>query len=167
MIPSRPFSGWKISYLRRPLVAMLLLVIVGSVGICHVFGDVSAEQEDIVQMSPGTHAHALGELASIVKLDHPKSSLMPNVTGEISLNLTLAEDVSSIAIYVPPEFSFLDPSTTSVWTRITNNYGDISIGRLSATDDIGRSWWKVSVVNLTIPMGSYAIRIWNIVHTSE
>jgi hypothetical protein len=83
-----------------------------------------------VQMSPGAYAHTLGTPASIVELDYPKGAIVQNSTGDISLKFTLGSEVSSIAIYLPPEFTFLRSDTTSVWTSITNDYSRISMDKL-------------------------------------
>jgi len=156
------FSGWKKSCLKRSSLTVLLLITIGSIAIGHSFERVSAAPEDSVQMSPGTYAHTLGTPADIVKLDYPKSSIMQNLTGDLSLNLTLSGDRSSIAIYIPPEFSFLQPDTTSIWTDITNDYRHISIIKLSARNPVGPLWWRVTIANLTIPRGTHAVRMFNI-----
>jgi len=156
------FSGWKKSCLKRSSLTVLLLITIGSIAIGHFFERVSATPEDPVQMSPGTYAYTLGTPADIVKLDYPKSSIMQNTTGDFSLNLTLSGDRSSMAIYVPPEFSFLQPDTTSIWTSITNDYKHISIIKLSSRDPIGPLWWRVTIANLTIPRGSHAVRMFDI-----
>jgi hypothetical protein len=114
-----------------------------------------------VQMSPGTYAHTLGTPASIVKLDYPKGAIVQNSTGDISLSITLCSEVSSIAIYIPPEFTFLQSDTTSVWTSITNDYSRISMDRLGSNDPIGPSWWSVRITNYTVP-GNYVVRLFTV-----
>jgi len=114
-----------------------------------------------VQMSPGAYAHTLGTPASIVKLDYPKGAIVQNSTGDISLNIILCSEVSSIAIYLPPEFTFLQSDTTSVWTSITNDYNLISMDRLGSNDPIGPSWWSVRITSYTAP-GSYTVRLFNV-----
>jgi len=156
------FRGMKKNRLKRSMPTVLLLIIIGSAAIGRFFEHVSAAPEDSVKMSPGTYAHTLGTPAEIVKLDYPKSSIIQNSTGDISLNLTLNGDRSSIAIYIPPEFSFLQPDTTSIWTDITNDYGHISIIKLSSRDRVGPLWWRVTIANLTIPKGSHVVRTFNI-----
>jgi ABC-type Fe3+/spermidine/putrescine transport system ATPase subunit len=74
----------------------------------------------------------------------------------------LSADRSSMAIYIPPEFSFLEPDTTSIWTSITNDYNRISIMKLSSRDPVAPLWWRVTIANLTIPKGSHAVRMFNI-----
>jgi len=154
--------GRKKSCLKRSSLTVLLLIIIGSMAIGHSFERVSAAPEDSVQMSPGTYAHTLGTPADIVKLDYPKSSIMQNTTGDFSLNLTLSGERSSMAICIPPEFSFLQPDTTSIWTDITNDYRHISIIKLSLRDPVGPLWWRVTIANLTIPRGSHTVRMFNI-----
>jgi len=156
------FRGWKKRCLKRSSLTVLLLIIIGSMAVGYSFERVSAAPEDSVQMYPGTYAHTLGTPADIVKLDYPKSSIMQNTTGDFSLNLTLSGDRSSMAIYIPPEFSFLQPDTTSIWTSITNDYKHISIIKLSSRDPIGPFWWRVTIANLTIPRGSHAVRMFDI-----
>jgi len=114
-----------------------------------------------VQMSPGAYAHTLGTPASIVELDYPKGAIVQNSTGDISLKFRLCSEVSSIAIYLPPEFTFLQSDTTSVWTSITNDYSRISINKLGSNDPIGPSWWSVRITNYTAP-GNYAVRLFNV-----
>jgi hypothetical protein len=114
-----------------------------------------------VQMSPGAYAHALGTPASIVKLDYPKGAVIQNSTGDISLTIILCSEVSSIAIYIPPEFTFLRSDTTSVWSSITNDYSRISIGKLGSSDPIGPSWWSVRITSYIAP-GNYAVKLFNV-----
>jgi len=54
-----------------------------------------------------------------------------------------------IDIYIPPDFSGLALSQT--WTSFTNNYNPhlIQVSKQSASDQIGPSWWKVTV-SLTV-----------------
>jgi len=114
-----------------------------------------------VQMSPGAYAHTLGTPASIVELDYPKGAIVQNSTGDVSLKFRLGSEVSSIAIYIPPEFTFLRSDTTSVWTSITNDYSRISISKLGSNDPIGPSWWSVRIANYTAP-GNYAVKLFNV-----
>ncbi|MGA8857538.1 MAG: carboxypeptidase-like regulatory domain-containing protein, partial [Candidatus Bathyarchaeia archaeon] len=53
-------------------------------------------------------------------------------------------------IYVPPEFAGL--TLSNLWTSFTNNYDShfISVSRLSASDQIGPNWWKITVSNITV-----------------
>jgi hypothetical protein len=113
------------------------------------------------QMSPGAYAHTLGTPANIVELDYPKGAILQNSTGDISLKFTLCSEVSSIAIYIPPEFTFLRSDTTSVWTSITNDYSRISMDRLGSNDPIGPSWWRVRITIYTAP-GNYAVKLFNV-----
>jgi hypothetical protein len=151
------------SYPKRSL-AVLLLLIIGSVAASHLIENVSAASGDVVQMSPGKYAHYLGnstDSEAIVKLDYPKGAIVRNSTGDISLNITLNHNASSIAIYIPPEFTFLQSDTTSVWTSITNDYRRISIGKLGSNDPISPSWWSVRIANRTDP-GNYAVKLFNV-----
>ena len=148
--------------LKQSSLMVLLLITLALTGIGDLLDHVSAQPDDSVEMSPGTYAHTLGTPANIVKLDYPKSSIMQNTTGDISLNLTLTGDRSSIAIYIPPEFSFLQPDTTSIWTSITNDYKHVSIVKLKQTDPIGPLWWNVAIANLTIPADSYVVKLFDI-----
>jgi len=150
------------SCLKRSSLTVLLLIMVGLIATGHLFERVSAATSDMVQMFPGTYAHTLGTPADVVKLDYPKSSIMQNTTGDILLNLTLSGNCSSIEIYIPPEFNFLQPDTTSIWTSITNDYGHISIMKLSSRDTIGPSWWKARITSSTIPSGSHSVRMFNL-----
>jgi len=150
------------SCLKRSSLMVLPIIMVGLIATGHFFELVSATTNDSVQMCPGTYAHTLGTPADIVKLDYPKSSIMQNTTGDIFLNLTLSGNRSSITIYIPPEFSFLQPDTTSIWTDITNDYGHISITKLSSRDTISPLWWKVRITSSTIPSGSHSVRMFNI-----
>jgi hypothetical protein len=148
------------SYPKRP-VAVLLLFILGSVTALHTIEYVSAASGDVVEMSPGKYAHYLGDSTDIVKLDYPKGAIVQNSTGDISLNITLTHKASSVTIYTPPEFTFLQSDTTSVWTSITNDYSRISVGKLGSNDPIGPFWWSVRIVNSTAP-GNYAVKLFNI-----
>ena len=114
-----------------------------------------------VQMSPGAYAHTLGTPASIVELDYPKGAIVQNSTGDISLKFRLCSEVSSIAIYLPPEFTFLQSDTTSVWTSITNDYNLISMNKLGSNDPIGPSWWSVRITSYIAP-GNYTVRLFNV-----
>jgi len=51
----------------------------------------------------------------------------------------------SLDIYIPPDFSGL--TTSNLWTSFTNDYDShiIQLSRLSSSDEIGPSWWRVSV----------------------
>ncbi|MFI5449831.1 MAG: hypothetical protein ACHQ03_08745 [Candidatus Bathyarchaeia archaeon] len=51
----------------------------------------------------------------------------------------------TVDIYIPPDFSGLTISKT--WTSFTNNYDPhiIQLSKQSASDQIGPSWWRVSV----------------------
>jgi hypothetical protein len=142
-------------------LAVLLLFVVGSVTAFHLLENVSAASGDMVHMSPGTYAHTLGASANVVKLDYPKGAIIRNSTGDISLNITLTNATFSVAIYVPPEFTFLQSDTTSVWTSITNDYGRISIGKSGSMDDAGPSWWRVRIVNSTAA-GNYTVKLFNV-----
>jgi len=148
------------SYPKRSL-AVLLLFILGSVTALHTIEYVSAASGDVVQMAPGKYAHYLGNSTDIVKLDYPKGAIVTNSTGDISLNITLNHTASSIAIYIPPEFTFLQSDTTSVWTSITNDYSRISMDKLGSNDPIGPSWWSVRIANYTAP-GNYAVKLFNV-----
>jgi len=150
------------SFFKRLSLVALLLIIIGSMAIWQLFECVSATPEDSVQMFPGTYSHTLGTPAEIVKLDYPKSSIIQNTTGDIFLNITLTGVRSSIAIYIPPEFSFLQPDTMSIWTDITNDYKRVSLIKLGSSDPIAPDWWRVRIVNSTIPSGSHAVRMFNI-----
>jgi len=148
------------SYPKRSL-AVLLLLIIGSAATSHLIEDVSAQPTEIVQMSPGTYAHTLGASPAVVKLDYPKGAIIQNTTGDISLNINIENSTTSVAIYIPPEFTFLQSDTTSVWTSITNDYRRVSITRLGSMDSIGPSWWSVRIVNSTAP-GNYTVKIFSI-----
>jgi len=148
------------SYPKRSL-AVLLLLIIGSVVASHLIEGVSAQPDDIVQMSPGTYAYTLGASADMVKLDYPKGAIIQNTTGDISLNINIENSATSIAIYLPPEFTFLRSDTTSVWTSITNDYNLISMDRLGSNDPIGPSWWSVRITSYTA-LGNYAVKLFNV-----
>jgi hypothetical protein len=147
---------------RRSSLAVLLLIFVGSIAVSQPFEYVSAHPDGIVEMSPGAYVGSLGAPADTVKLEYPKSSIIVNATGDFSLTIALDGDSSSVAIFIPSEFDFLEPDTTSIWTSMTNDYSQVSIRKLSSTDPIGPLWWKVTVANLTIPSGKYVVRMFNI-----
>jgi len=138
------------------------LIIAGSIAFSQSFEYVSADAEDVVEMSPGVYAGTLGAPVDVVKMEYPKSAIIENVTGDFSLRLTLDGNSSRVEILVPSEFDFLEPDTTSIWTSITNDYSRLSINKLGSTDHIAPSWWKVTVANFTIPAGTYAVRMFNI-----
>lgn len=148
------------SYPKRSL-AVLLLLIIGSAATSHLIEDVSAQPNEIVQMSPGTYAHTLGASPAVVKSDYPKGAIIQNTTGDISLNINIENSTTSVAIYIPPEFTFLQSDTTSVWTSITNDYRRVSLTKLGSMDSIGPSWWSVRIVNSTAP-GNYTVKIFSI-----
>ncbi len=148
------------SYPKRPL-AVLLLLILGSVTALHTIEYVSATSGDLVEMAPGKYAHYLGNSTDIVKLDYPKGAIVQNSTGDISLNITLTHNVSSIAIYIPPEFTFLQSDTTSVWTSITNDYSRISMDKLGSNDPIGPSWWSVRITSFNVS-GNHVVKLFNV-----
>jgi len=147
---------------RRSPLAVLLLIVVVSFAVSRQFEFVSADAEDIVDMSPGANAGTLGAPANVVKMEYPSGAIVENLTGDFSLWLTLSVDVSSVAIFIPPEFDFLQPDTTSIWTSMTNDFSQLSIRKLGSMDPIGPSWWEVKIANLTIPAGAYALRMFNI-----
>ena len=128
----------------------------------HLSEQVVAERDDVVQMSPGAYSHTLGTSANIVRLDYSKGAIIQNTTGDISLSLTLNSDASSVLIFVPPEFSFLQADTTSVWTSITNNYRSLALSRGGGNDAMAPSWWAVRIENATIPAGTYTVRMFNV-----
>jgi hypothetical protein len=150
------------SSFKRPAVTVLLLVMIGLIASGHVSEQAIAERDDIVQMSPGTYSHTLGTSADTVRLDYPKGAIIQNTTGDISLSLTLNSDASSVWIFLPPEFSFLQTDTTSVWTSITNNYRSLAITRVGSNDAIAPSWWAVRIENATIPVGTYTVKMFNV-----
>jgi len=137
---SRPISEWKMSHSKRAL-AVLLLLIIGSATTSHLIGYVSAQPDEVVRMSPGTYAGTLGASEGTVKLDQAKGAIVQNTTGDISLSINVKQNSNqSIAIYIPPEFTFQQSDTTSVWTSITNDYRRISVTKLSSRDAIAPSW---------------------------
>jgi len=150
------------SSFKRSSLTVLLLVIIGLIAAGHLSEQVAAERDDVVQMSPGAYSHTLGTSADIVRLDYPKSAIIQNTTGDISLSVTLNSDASSVLIFVPPEFSFLKTDTTSVWTSITNNYRSIAISKGGGNDAVAPSWWAVRIENATIPAGTYTVRMFNV-----
>ena len=149
------------SHPKRSL-AVLLLLIIGSVAFSHLVEDVSARPGDVARMSPGTYVSTLGASADMVKFNYTKGAIIQNTTGDISLNINLASNASSIAIYVPPEFTFLQSDTTSIWASITNNYRRVSIQKLGSNDPIAPSWWSVRIVNGTIAAGNYTVRMFGV-----
>jgi hypothetical protein len=157
---SRPISECKMSYPKRP-VAVLLLFILGSVAAFQLIENVSAASGGVVEMSPGKYAHYLGNSTDIVKLDYPKGAIVENSTGDIFLNITLTKPTFSVAIYIPPEFTFLRSDTTSVWTSITNDYSRISMDKLGSNDFIGPSWWSVRIASFNAT-GNYAVKLFNV-----
>jgi len=124
------------SSFKRSSLTVLLLVMIGLVAGGHLSEQVVAQRDDVVQMSRGVYSHTLGTSANIVRLDYPKSAIIQNTTGDISLSVTLNSDASSILIFVPPEFSFLQTDSTSVWTSITNNYRSLALSRGGSNDAV-------------------------------
>ncbi|WP_455285894.1 carboxypeptidase regulatory-like domain-containing protein [[Eubacterium] cellulosolvens] len=147
---------------RRSSLAVLLLIVVGSIAVSQPVEYASAHPDDAVETSPGAYAGSLGTPADMVKLEYPKSSIILNATGDFSLTLTLDDETSSVAIFIPSEFDFLEPDTTSIWTSLTNDYSQVSIRKLSSRDPMGPLWWKVMIANLTISAGTYVVRLFNI-----
>jgi hypothetical protein len=150
------------SSFKRLSLIVLLVVMIGLIAGEHFSEQVVAERDDVVEMSPGSYSHALGAPADVVKLDYPKGAIIQNATGDLSLNVTLNSDASSVWIYVPPEFSFLRADSTSIWTSITNNYRSILLSKQGSNDAVGPSWWGVRIENLTIPMGTYAVKMFDV-----
>jgi len=150
------------SHSKRAL-AVLLLLIIGSATTSHLIGYVSAQPDEVVRMSPGTYAGTLGASEGTVKLDQAKGAIVQNTTGDISLSINVKQNSNqSIAIYIPPEFTFQQSDTTSVWTSITNDYRRISVTKLSSRDAIGPSWWCIKILNGTVLAGNYTVRIFSI-----
>ncbi len=148
------------STLSRLSRILLLLIMIGAVWTGPLSQCVWAKSVGTVQMSPGKYAHYLGNSTDMVKLDYPKGAIVENTTGDISFSLTL-NNASSIAIYIPSEFTFLQSDTTSVWTSITNDYNLISMDRLGSNDPIGPSWWSVRITALNAT-GNYAVKLFNV-----
>jgi hypothetical protein len=67
-----------------------------------------------VHMSPGAYAHDLGTSESVVKPNYTNGAILQNATGDIVLDVDLNETVSSIVVYVPPEFGFQQSGTERV-----------------------------------------------------
>jgi hypothetical protein len=119
----------------------------------------SAYSSSIV-VSPGKYDLLLGDdfpSFGSVKLSYPDSAILTNSTGDLLFNVTLGLNsttskghVSSVKIYVPPDFSGL--SISKIWTSFTNNYDSASLNllRLSPSDPIGPNWWEVEVSNLNL-----------------
>ncbi len=143
-------------------LAVLLTLIITSAATSHLTQQAAADPDDIVRMSPGTFAHTLGERADVVKSDYQKGAIIQNTTGDISLDINVKNNSTSITIYVPSEFTFLQPDTTSVWTSITNDYANVSLGRLGSGDSIAPSWRRVRITNATISPGNYTVKIFDI-----
>jgi hypothetical protein len=135
---------------------------IGMISAGHVSEQVMADANAVIQMSPGSYSHTLGTPADIVRLDYPKGSIVQDTVGDISLNVTLNTSASSVWIFIPPEFSFLQTATTSVWTSITNNYRSLAITRAGSSDAFAPSWWAVRIENATIPVGTYTVKMFNV-----
>jgi hypothetical protein len=150
------------SSFKRSSLIVLLLVMIGLITAGQVSEQVVAEADAVVQMSPGSYSHTLGTPADTVKLDYPKGSIVQDTVGDISLNVTLNAAASSVWIFIPPEFSFLQSATTSVWTSITNNYRSLAITRAGSGDAVAPSWWAVRIENATIPVGTYTVKMFNV-----
>jgi hypothetical protein len=145
---------------KRLSLIVLLVIMIGLITAGHVSEQVVAD--GIVQMSPGSYSHTLGTSADIVKLDYPKGSILRDTVGDISLNVTLNTGASSMWIFLPPEFSFLQTGTASMWTSITNNYRSLAVTRAGSTDAVAPSWWGVRIENTTIPVGTYTVKMFNV-----
>jgi hypothetical protein len=147
---------------KRSSLIVLLLVMIALITAGHVSEQVVREAGDVVQMSPGSYSHTLGTPADIVKLDYPKGSIVQDTVGDISLSVTLNSGASSVWIFLPPEFSFLQTDTRSVWTSITNNYRNLKISSGGSNDPVAPSWWAVRIENTTIPVGTYTVKMFNV-----
>ncbi len=117
---------------------------------------------DSVSVSPGAHSGYLGTDEDTVALDYPKSAIMMNSTGDLVFNLTLTMPHTLISVYVPPEFVFVTPDTTSVWTSITNDYNNIFLSTVGSDDSIAPDWWVITIANETVGVGTYQIRLFDV-----
>jgi hypothetical protein len=111
-----------------------------------------------VTVSPGKYDLTLGTGFPTfvpVKLSYPNSSILTNSVGDLlfTVDLTKAGNYSGVSIYVPPDFSGL--TIGKAWTSFTNNYGNISLSRLSSSDRIGPNWWEITVRHLHLTTDPY------------
>ncbi|HKM50383.1 MAG TPA: carboxypeptidase-like regulatory domain-containing protein [Candidatus Bathyarchaeia archaeon] len=99
-----------------------------------------------------------------VKLIYPSSAILTNSTGDLLFSVTLdsqstasiqgvplATMYNSFDLYIPPDFTGL--TIQNLWTSFTNNYDSslsLSLSKQSSSDQIGPSWWHVSVKNLIV-----------------
>jgi len=143
-------------------ISAVLLVILGYSSIYWSFPPVSATTTNIVDMSPGSYSHKLGASEDVVRLDYPKGAIMLNTTGNIAFNLTTNTNHRTVQVYVPPEFNFITPSTTSIWTSITNDYKSISLGKVNEQDPVAPGWWMITIANSSITSGTHSIRLFDV-----
>jgi hypothetical protein len=125
---------------------------------CSACGDVS--------VSPGANDLKLGAdfpTFSSVKLSYPNSTILANSTGDLLFSVSLTSNSTNtvngvsnatlyraVDIYVPPDFTGL--TTSRLWSSFTNNYdsNSIRLSRQSSTDQIGPSWWRITISNVIV-----------------
>jgi hypothetical protein len=109
--------------------------------------------------------------------------------GDLQFDITFAADFTgSLRIYLPPQFTFMQPDGTeatttaqrryNIWTDITNDYGYISVsGPRYFLDTSAPGWWRLQIglygstpgaetdvgyAGLTILAGTHHIHIFNL-----
>jgi hypothetical protein len=92
------------------------------------------------------------------------STILQETVGDLLFSIDLNETCSSVAVYIPPEFTgFTSGNTTNVWTSITNDYRFISLSKLAMNNSVGPGWWRVAITpKAPIPKGNYTIRIFDV-----
>ena len=170
----------------RLFLAFLLLAIVVLSPIGNVYAScLGVDGCGNVYVAPGgKYAQKLGvdfPTFGTVKITYPNGSILTNSTGDLEfaviLNITLSTTtitgcnsvnlekfgcrLSSVDIYVPPDFSNL--AISNIWTSFTNDYSYISVARSQQSfsvgsttanafsySAIGPNLWKVSILGLTV-----------------
>jgi len=154
--------------LRQALVLLLVLALLSSAltESINVAATNGCSRE--VKISPGRILpedcnHYLNTSEVQVKLEYPRAIVLQNTTGDLLFNVTTQTTNRTISIYIPYEFG-VRTSRTYIWSSITNDYGYISISRLSDRDPIAPKWFRVTVYNGTssILPGSHLIRLFNV-----
>jgi len=104
-------------------------------------------------------------------LDYAVLSSSSDSIGDLQFDIQVLETIHYIELYVPPEFTWIDP-TESVWTDITNDYMFVNSSVTSVYDAIAPNWEKIRIgvgerdnvlsASLTIEPGLYHIRLFGL-----
>ena len=153
---------------RQPLVLLLVLALLSSALAESINIAAANSCSRDVKVLPGRILpegcnHYLNTSEAQVKLEYPRAMILQNTTGDLLFNVTTHTTNRTISIYIPYEFG-VKTSRTYIWSSITDDYGYISISRLSDRDPIAPKWFRVTVYNGTssILQGSHLIRLFNV-----